>query len=173
MKDKSVIELFESHAKNTPNAIAVQTEHGTSLTYKELNCWANRASHFMFEMGVKPKDKIVIIMDRTEKLIIMILACLKLDATYVTIDSSNPTERICEYLDDFKDSLIFIEKKEILNFSSPKIILVDNLLNQILKYDDIPIEIERNNPIACVLFTSGSTGKPKGILKIFKNSNIF
>ncbi|KAG0195549.1 hypothetical protein BGX28_001119, partial [Mortierella sp. GBA30] len=69
-------QLFEQQVERTPEAIAVVYED-QSLSYAELNSRANRLSHRLVQLGVKPDALVAICVERSTAMIIGILAILK------------------------------------------------------------------------------------------------
>ena len=69
-------EMFEAQTRRTPDAIAVsfQQEH---LTYAELNERANQLARHLKKLGVKPEARVALYLDRTQWMVISILAVLK------------------------------------------------------------------------------------------------
>jgi amino acid adenylation domain-containing protein len=60
-KDVVIHELFEEQVERTPDAIAVVLED-QQLTYRELNCRANRLAHYLRKLGVGPETLVAICM---------------------------------------------------------------------------------------------------------------
>src|SRR5699024_2017951 len=63
-RDATIHELFEKQALARPEAIALESEHGT-ITYKKLNEYANQIAQYLFEFGVGIGSSIGICMDRS------------------------------------------------------------------------------------------------------------
>ncbi|MES1160961.1 MAG: condensation domain-containing protein, partial [Bacteroidota bacterium] len=86
-------ELFTQQAKKTPDRIAVVFEE-VALTYKELDQRSGQlARHLHSDYNIQPEDRIGVMLDRSEKMIIAILAILKSGGAYVPIDPHYPTGR--------------------------------------------------------------------------------
>ena len=158
-KDKTIVELFEEHAQNTPNKIAVVFEN-KRLTYKELNEKSNALANCLKNSKINRNDIIGVMVNRSLEMIISILAVLKLGGAYLLIDTGLPSDRI-EYM---------------LNNCNAKLLLTDNNYN--ISYENI-VNINEisssnnNNNLNCisqpedsfaVIYTSGSTGMPKGVI---------
>ena len=85
-EDKTIHELFGEQAKKTPNKIALIYED-VELSYKELHERSNQlANYIRGEYKVKPDDLIALCLDRSEYMLISILAVLKAGGAYVPMD---------------------------------------------------------------------------------------
>ncbi|MCP2028480.1 amino acid adenylation domain-containing protein [Flavobacterium sp. HSC-32F16] len=152
-KDKTIIDLFEEQAVSTPNNIAVVFEE-TQLTYQELNEKANQLSFYLRDhYAVEPDDLIGIKLNRSEKMIIVILGILKSGAAYVPIDVNYPQERIA-YIEKDSNSKIVIDEEALGVFTEVQ--------QQYSKKN--PDKINKPHDLAYVIYTSGTTGNPKGVM---------
>jgi len=98
--NKTIHELFEEQVKRTPDNIAIIYED-TKLTYRELNERANRLAHYLKSNYSISQDTLVpLLLDRSENMIISILAVLKAGGAYVPIEPSYPDERIRYIIED-------------------------------------------------------------------------
>ena len=103
--DKTIHDLFAEQVLKTPDNIAVVYED-KKLTYQELNNKANQLANYLLKKhAIKPDDLIALILNRSEYMIIAILAVLKAGAAYVPISPDYPDERIKYILDDTKTKI--------------------------------------------------------------------
>ena len=152
-KDKAIIELFEEQVTKTPENIALVFEKH-ELSYQELNQIANQMADYLKQSSApKPDELIAIQLDRSQWMIVAILAVLKTGAAYLPIDPQYPQERI-QYM--IQDS----QAKATINQE-----FLDTFINQQEQYskNNTPNKVNANN-LAYVIYTSGSTGKPKGVM---------
>jgi non-ribosomal peptide synthase protein (TIGR01720 family) len=171
-QDKLINELFEETVQKYPNNIAVVYED-IELSYRELNEKANQLSNYLRNnFNIKPDDIIALCLDKSELMIITILAVWKSGAAYVPMDPNFPDKRMEYILTDTKSKIIilneiYLEKIDNLNISKTIKILVDdsNFKKYLNKFSMNDIKNETNmNSLAYVLFTSGTTGLPKGVM---------
>lgn len=111
--DKLIHQLFEQQVDKTPDNIAVIFED-KELTYCELNQKANQLAHHLRDMGVIPDTLVAIATDRSQEMIIAILAVLKAGAAYVPLDTTYPKERL-EFMLSDSNAPIIITKEHLNN----------------------------------------------------------
>ncbi len=166
--DKSIIDLFEDQVDNTPDNIAVVFED-VELTYRELNEKANIVGHYLRDnYEIEPDDLVGVMLNRSERMIIVLLGILKSGAAYLPLDPEYPVDRI-EYM--LKDSYPKVVLRERDSDFENDIEILD--INDVLQSDksvENPGKITTPNNLAYVIYTSGSTGKPKGVM--IENRNV-
>ncbi|MFP3599149.1 amino acid adenylation domain-containing protein [Chryseobacterium sp. SIMBA_029] len=148
--NKTIVDLFEENVKRNADNIAVVFE-SNSFTYKDIDEKSDQlAEYFIRKYNIKSEDLIAFKLNRTEWMIITILAILKSGAAFVPIDSQYPNSRIeyilkdsnCKVLFDENELSIFKKEEKNNTFSKP---IIDS------------------NNLAYVIYTSGTTGHPKGV----------
>ncbi|TRX33016.1 AMP-binding protein, partial [Flavobacterium sp. ZT3R18] len=152
-RDKTIIDLFEEQVKKTPANGAI-VFNDIEWNYDELNGKVNQfASYLRQNYKIQPNDLIGIKLDRSERMILAILAVLKSGAAYVPINTDYPQERI-SYLEKDSRSKLIIDEKELAEFYKVQTnYSTDNIL-----------KINSPNDLSYVIYTSGSTGNPKGVM---------
>jgi amino acid adenylation domain-containing protein/non-ribosomal peptide synthase protein (TIGR01720 family) len=168
--DKTIHQLFEEQVEKTPDNIALVYEE-VELTYRELNEKANQLAHYLVKnYGIKPDTLIALFLDRSEHMLIAILAVLKAGGAYIPIDPSYPDDRISYILEDTTCKLVLCNELHIFrlkNISDINLEAIDNC-SQLEKFhshpSSNPLCVTASTNLAYVIYTSGSTGKPKGVL---------
>jgi amino acid adenylation domain-containing protein len=157
----TVIPVFEEQVALTPDHIALVFEE-KELSYRELNSQANALADFL---KIQPGERVGIQLERSEWLIISILAVLKSGGAYVPVDASYPADRI-EYIIKDSGCKRVIDEAVILEFKEGKYSTSN------------PLPVGKADDLAYILYTSGSTGTPKGVMipqkgitRLVKNTN--
>ena len=168
-KSETIISHFEEAVKRFPNNIALKVGD-RSWSYAELDKMSGQlAATLVKDHNIEDEDLIVLHTDRSEWMMISILACLKSGAAYVPVDPAYPVARI-EY---------------ILNDSGAKLVMADNEIPEekaylfenntwidVTKtsYEGTPFRKElKAEQLAYIIYTSGTTGNPKGVLIEHRN----
>ncbi|AKH85663.1 CDA peptide synthetase I [Streptomyces sp. CNQ-509] len=169
-------ELFEAQAARTPDAVAVR--HGEErLTYAELAAAADRLAVRLRELGIGAggaEDAVCLLMERSVRLPVAILAVVKAGGVYVPLDPRYPGSRM----------------RLIMADTGARVLLVDGEGPE----HDVPagvrvVDVAAEPPageggargavglvpaggpdrVAYVMYTSGSTGRPKGVAVTHRN----
>lgn len=168
---KSIKQIFEEQVSSTPNNIATVYKN-EKLSYKELNEKANMLSNYLIKQNIKKGDVIPVLLNRSNDLIIAMLAIIKIGAIYLPISSDFPAERVHYIIKDSKAKLVITSSKNLINFDDISVILLDNFNYSNNSSKNPTIEISAND-ILYIIYTSGSTGNPKGAKICNQNLNNF
>jgi amino acid adenylation domain-containing protein len=157
-------QLVEEQADRSPEAVAVVSE-SASITYRELDCRANKIAHSLQAMGIAPDAVVAVCLERSIDMVTAFLGILKSGAAYLPVDVSYPADRMAYILQDACVSAIIVAPSTAASVPGgpvPVIILGNESLN------DQRVPRPQANPApnnaAYVIYTSGSTGKPKGVV---------
>ncbi|WP_394751319.1 amino acid adenylation domain-containing protein [Spongiimicrobium salis] len=173
--DKTIHGLFEIEAKKSASCLAV-IHDGESLTFKELNEKADQLANFLKKAYVTKGDPVGIILEKSPKLIIGILAILKAGGHFVPIAIDLPNERIQYILKNSGCKGILTSLKEWDRVETLCDVAKDNRPWMINLDQDFPEYVEKSenvhvsvNDLAYVIYTSGTTGNPKGVMIAHKS----
>ena len=151
--DKTLVDLFQEQAEKTPHKIALIFKE-KEFTYREIHEKSNQlAAYLRIDYAIKPDDLIGIKLERTEWLIITLLAILKSGAAYVPIDPDYPEKRIDFIINDSTCKAV-VNEEELKKFLSVE----KNYSKKNL------VAINKPGDLAYVIYTSGTSGKPKGCM---------
>ena len=148
----SLVDLFAQHIGDR---LAVSDDTG-AMTYRELDAFARRVAGALAARGVRPGDRVALLLGRTRFAVGAILGVLMTGAAYVPLDPAYPEDRIRFVLDDTASKLVITDGTAPV--AGPTLALAD------LGHHPAPkVVIDPALP-AYVIYTSGSTGRPKGVL---------
>ncbi|MER7455848.1 non-ribosomal peptide synthetase [Micromonospora sp. NPDC126480] len=162
---RTVAQPFEEQAERTPDAVALVTEDGGTVSYRELNERANRLAHHLISRGAGPGERVGIRMDRGVAQIIAIYAVVKTGAGYIPLDVDLPDARLALMLADAAPLLVLTNRAGRKQVPDGAWQVVD-VEADAPAWEPEPV----GNPVAGtaggllhVLYTSGTTGQPKGV----------
>ncbi|MGG1080130.1 surfactin non-ribosomal peptide synthetase SrfAA [Bacillus subtilis] len=179
-KDKTIVQLFEEQAANTPDHTALQYE-GESLTYRELNERANRLARGILSLGAGEGRTAAVLCERSMDMIVSILAVLKSGSAYVPIDPEHPIQRMQHFFRDSGAKVLLTQRKlkalaEEAEFKGV-IVLADEEESYHADARNLALPLD-SAAMANLTYTSGTTGTPKGnivthanILRTVKETN--
>ncbi len=160
----SIIDLFEEQVLLKPDSPALIFE-SLELTYHQLNTEVNKLAHYLIkQFRVQPGDHIGLMVSRSEKMLIYLLAILKAGAAYVPIDPEYPAERLRYMIEESALKLLLMDQD---NTVSATVTARCNPEREAAVIDLFPAWnpgvtlLQDHN--AYVIFTSGSTGLPKAV----------
>ncbi|MFD7456446.1 MULTISPECIES: non-ribosomal peptide synthetase [unclassified Streptomyces] len=158
--------VFAERARTRPDAVAV-TSGARHLSYAELDRRANGLAHHLIALGVRPEDRVAVLMERSADLVVALLGILKAGAAYAPLHESYPAERMREVLAGSGARVLVTDRvwRERGLPDAEHVVLVEDAADT----GTAPEPPHRPDGLAYVMHTSGSTGKPKGIAITHRN----
>ncbi|MGW4353474.1 amino acid adenylation domain-containing protein [Nocardia sp. NPDC004582] len=177
----SVWDLFQEQAAATPEAIALQDSSGLRVTYRELRELAARQAREFAAQGVGPESVVALVLPRSPRSIIALLAAFAAGGAYVPVDITLPPARIESILRQARPALVVTDSGTRDHLDPQDSLLTGGGARPVLLVDPVvtndPITGNRDSAdrvecppvtrhpdqLAYLIFTSGSTGEPKGV----------
>ena len=169
---ETVVELFEQQVEIAPDAVALVCEEH-SVSYLNLNEWANRLSHYLINRGIGPEGVVGICMQHSPEMVVALLGILKSGAAFLPLDSRHPTERLAFQLKDASAACVVTAADTVGKIpGNIRTLVLDSLdVWSALRREPTAnlgeggrTEAFSRMSAAYVIYTSGSTGVPKGVL---------
>ncbi|KMT52100.1 peptide synthase, partial [Pseudomonas fildesensis] len=164
-QDVGVHRLLEAQARARPDATALVC-NDQALSYAELNLRANRLAHRLRAAGVGPDVLVAVALDRSEGMVLALLATLKAGGAYVPLDPQFPADRLAFMLEDSRARVLLTtgDLHERLPLTAGQQVLFISEQEDAHHSSDNPHVELTDEHLAYVIYTSGSTGKPKGVM---------
>ena len=174
-REETVVDLFARTLARTPDALAVVFGEAV-LTYRELDARASALAIELCRRGSGSGIRVGVCLDRSERLVVALLAIARSGAGYVPLDPALPVARLAFIAADAEVAIVVTERASIATARlvaeeartgpdgrpAPFIVTVDE--ERIQNAEEVScIAVARPEDVAYVLYTSGSTGRPKGV----------
>ncbi len=166
---RSIIDYLAEHASRSLERVAFHYKDRT-VSFRELEESAARCRGALAAQGVKPGDRVALVMSDCPEMAIAMLGVMGMGAIVVPCSTMlKPAE--LEYM--FKDSgakLVIATPEHAENAQAahaPKLIVAPSEFNALIeKSKPAPLgDFDRDTP-CLILYTSGSTGSPKGAVHL-------
>lgn len=142
---------------------------GREYSFRDLDNRANQVARHLQQKGIRPGDRVALLLDRSFDTYAALLAVQKLHAAYVPLDRSFPNDRISFILEDagvraivslaeFRDKLSGLQYSKV--FIDDEAWQIDGHSAERLKS---PKSKRAPDQLSYIIYTSGTTGKPKGV----------
>lgn len=166
-EDLSFVEMFRMQTKKAPESIAVSFD-GNDFTYREIYTSSLRLAKYLRMKGVNDETYVGIMLRRSEKLLISLIAVQMAGGAYIPMDPLYPKERIRYMADAAKLEYIITDNDRISDICDINNMILYEEAEKYIRSDltmtNIDIHEAHTGRVAYVIFTSGSTGNPKGIV---------
>ncbi|CAM4380442.1 Surfactin synthase subunit 2 [Mycobacterium basiliense] len=166
--DVTVWQQFERQVGATPDAEALGTGSGERYTYAELHAAACRLAAELAARGIGPEKVVALILPRSTRSVVAILAVLAAGGAYLPIDITLPQVRIDSILRQAKPELVITEAgySQMAGAVIPTLVVDDPAVAKRISHRPAHAPVVHRDPKHCayVIFTSGSTGEPKGVI---------
>src|SRR5271166_6593077 len=129
-------EACRRHAGRT--AVSIES---ADISYAELDARANQMARLFIARGVKPGDRVGVLLDRGAEAYVALFALMKAGAAYVPLDSNHPSDRVRYILDDAGATLVVAHLRladKLAGLATPTLTL-DGARGEIAGFDDAPL----------------------------------
>ena len=159
----TALHLILEQTRLRPEATAVRFQDA-SLSYRRLAERTAEIASLLAAHGVRPGERVGILLERSLDLVPALLAAWRLGACYVPMDFHFPQARLAMMLADarLRVALTGREFRPLAEAHGAAAIVLDEAgPGDPGRVDALPLPAGEQS--AVILFTSGSTGRPKGV----------
>ncbi len=186
----TLVDLVRRQARAHPERLAVEFEHGTSLTYREMDEESDRVAGALAGLGVIAGDRVLALVKNRVEFLTFMFATLKLGAIWVPINTELKGAFLQHQLRNSDPRLVVTEPGLVPAFSDVTALADAQLSGLVVVAGDPPGQLppvftrltcvaasdldgwgaafDRLEPtphdIAMICYTSGTTGPSKGVL---------
>ncbi|WP_410594771.1 non-ribosomal peptide synthetase [Amycolatopsis sp. lyj-23] len=156
---------FEDQARRTPGRTALETASRT-LTYRELDEWANRLAHALRAHGVRRGDRVALLMCRSLEAVVLLYAVAKSGAAFVPLDPELPAARLADMIEDVEPRLVIADPALVASVPGHGPVFPFTALDEAAAgrpRTRLAVDGDSGN-VSHLLYTSGSTGRPKAVV---------
>lgn len=129
---ETVHEAFERIVDEHPTVVAA-VHQGQSITYLQLDLAANRLAHHLISSGLRPRQRVCLVVQRSIEMLIGFLAILKAGCQYVPIDGGVASDQALQHIfEDTEARFILCLPRywdKVKQFASPDAIVLELNMN--------------------------------------------
>ncbi|GGY18429.1 non-ribosomal peptide synthetase [Paludibacterium paludis] len=163
VREATPAQILLARARETPAAPALIGADGTRLDYAQLASLAGALAARLAADGVRPGDRITLLLARGWRQSVALLACQWLGAVAVPIDRHAPMARLGDLLRQVEPRRVLVDPGQDPAPLHPWAMLELDAQPLPENPPAMPPAPYRADAVSCVIFTSGTTGRPKGV----------
>ncbi|MEW6776738.1 MAG: AMP-binding protein [Bdellovibrionota bacterium] len=171
--------LFALHAANIPNQTAI-IFRDRKISYKELNDRINRTASGLLKLGLKPGDKVALMVTNCNEYIETSIALQKLGMSMVPLSTQLKAKEANYILSNSDATAVVLSdsKQDVIReaiagngkISESRCVVVGKASGKMTAYDEVQRSGSAEEVLvnlkevktSLIMYTSGTTGKPKG-----------
>jgi amino acid adenylation domain-containing protein len=134
------------------------------LTYQTLDQRSTAVAGEIAARGVAPRQLVGVCMQRTPRLLVVLLGILKAGDAYLPLDPDYPDERLLYMLEHSGAALLVTDHATRAVPTAVPAVYAEDLEDELgARPTAFPPTPAAESDLAYVIYTSGSTGRPKGV----------
>ncbi|MCP5373700.1 MAG: malonyl-CoA synthase [Hyphomicrobiales bacterium] len=182
MTARNLYDLFRSHFPQDPDALFLEVPDGQSVPYAALDGETGRLAALLDGLGVAAGDRVVVQVDKSPTAVLLYLACLRLGAVYVPLNTAYTADEVAYFLGDAGPRVFVCRPQDAERAQA--VAAAAGVAHVLTLAADgggtlaagaaglAPLDVvaERScDDVAAILYTSGTTGRSKGAMLTLEN----
>ena len=160
---QTLISLWHAAVQTHADAVALVSGE-RRLTYRQSDVLADAvARRLAKDFGVKRGDRVTLLVEASDWMVVALLGVMKAGAAYVPIDVANPTDRVRALLRDTGARVLIVDRLPEWSEADVQPVTLAALCQPVPADYPVPPP-PAPDTLAYVIYTSGSTGRPKGVM---------
>jgi amino acid adenylation domain-containing protein len=158
--EPTILAMIDRAVAQRGDHVAVAAD-GSTLTYRELDMRAGALAAVLRARGVVNRDRVAVVVSKSESWPIAVFAVLKAGACFVPFDARSPRRQLELAFEDATPKLVIADRSTTALVADLGVEVID-----VTASGGPPMDAPftaRPDDTAYVIFTSGSTGRPKGV----------
>jgi len=162
--------ILSETAGNHPKRVGIKFGERV-LTYSDINDRASLCAGGINTLGVKPGDRVAILMKNCPEYVISYFAIIRTGAIAVPINTFLTPDEVAYILNDCECSLLIYDNSFAEHEAKVKesITSLNSVIFEDIPENEIEFSVGNDEDVAVFLYTSGTTGFPKGAMLTNRN----
>ncbi|KAI0596891.1 hypothetical protein F4775DRAFT_603074 [Biscogniauxia sp. FL1348] len=159
-----VHEVIAKHFQVRPDAEAVCSSDGQSLSYAKLDRASAKLARLLHSQGIEPEIIVPLCFEKSIWTVVAILAVLRSGGAFVLLDPAHPDDRLRRIIRNSNAGLAIVSPQFQQRFEglvAQVFPLSSDFISQLPHHDSPLLSPIMPHNLAYVVYTSGSTGTPK------------
>ena len=166
---RSIIDYLAANASRSPGHVAIHFKD-RKVTFRELEERSGRCRGALGALGIRPGDRVALVMSDCPEMMIAMLGVMGLGAIVVPCSTMLKPAELQYMFEDSGAKLVIATPEHVENVraaQAKKMVVAPEEFNSLLdKAPAAPLgPFDRDTP-CLILYTSGSTGSPKGAVHL-------
>jgi malonyl-CoA/methylmalonyl-CoA synthetase len=171
-------EWIDAAVSAGPQRVFLSTPAGQRLSYADLDRFSGAAASALRRLGVVAGDRVAAQVDKSPDAVLLYVACLRIGAVYVPINTANTASEVAYFLRDAAPRVVVVRPLDAPNLA-PIAAAAGVTHLQTLGADgegSLPVLVSQcrsdqgvwprldASALAAIIYTSGTTGRSKGAM---------
>ena len=164
----NLYELLRNHFSAALDRDFLIPTDGALITYRGIDEWSAQFARVLIDLGITPGERVVVQIPKSVEAVALYLACLRVGAVYVPLNTAYTTAEVQFFVDDARPALFVYSATTDVKADS--LVTIGDLSDQAAEANPHPgVAIRLADDLAAMLYTSGTTGRSKGAMLTHAN----